>query len=91
MLDNEQELTTQVLTKENHNYTTKEIMIINTMKRIKNPYKNLTVTDIAKDLNIGINKAYEIFKRHDFPSIEIGKQKTVTLLAYLLWKMEKHK
>lgn len=91
MLDDEHELTTQVLTKENHNYTTKEIMIINTIKRIKNPYRNLTVNDIAKDLNVGINTAYEIFKRNDFPSIEIGKTKTITLLAYLLWKLEKHK
>lgn len=72
-------------------YTTKELITLNIINKIKFPYKNLTVNDIAKDLNIGINTAYDIFKRDDFPSIELGKKKTVTLLAYLLWKMEKHK
>lgn len=82
------EINENVTTKE---YSIKELMAINVIKKIKNPYRNLTVSDIARDLEIGINTAYDIFKREDFPSIEIGKKKTVTLLAYLIWKMEKHK
>ena len=35
------------------------------------------------------NKANEIFRRDDFPSVNIGKTKTVNLLAYWLWKMER--
>ena len=61
------------------------------IKKVNNPFANLTVKNIAKDLNIGINTAYEIFKRDDFPSINIGKTKTITLLAYLMWKLQKHK
>ena len=82
------EVNENIVTKE---YSIKELMAINVIKKIKNPYRNLTVNDIARDLEIGINTAYDIFKRDDFPSIEIGKKKTVTLLAYLIWKMEKHK
>lgn len=82
------EVNENIVTKE---YSIKELMAINVIKKIKNPYRNLTVNDIARDLEIGINTAYDIFKREDFPSIEVGKKKTVTLLAYLIWKMEKHK
>lgn len=49
----------------------------------------LSVSDVSKDLSIGINQAYELFKQKDFPSIQIGKRKTVTLASYLLWKMTK--
>ena len=38
---------------------------------------------------MGENLANEVFKREDFPCVNIGKTKTVTLLAYLLWKMKK--
>ena len=43
---------------------------------------------VAKDLKMGLNLANDLFKRKNFPSVNIGKQKTVTLLAYILWKME---
>ena len=39
-----------------------------------------------KDLLCGEATANEIFKRADFPSINIGKTKTVTYVAYLVWK-----
>lgn len=77
-------------TKEEPNLTPQQLMIIESMKKIKDPYKNITVEDVAKDLKVGINTAYEIFKRDDFPAIRIGKQKTITLLSYLIWKTEKH-
>ena len=38
---------------------------------------------------VGENKANEIFRRDDFPPVNIGKTKTVNLLAYWLWKMER--
>ena len=47
------------------------------------------IQDVAKDLKMGENLANQLFKRDDFPSVNIGKTKTVTLLAYLLWKMER--
>ena len=67
----------------------KYYMIAEAIKKVKNPFINLTVKDVAKDLKMGENLTNELFKRNDFPSVNIGKQKTVTLLAYLLWKMQK--
>lgn len=69
--------------------TVEERLIIEAMKKVKDPFKSLTVEDIMKDLKIGIVKAYEIFNREDFPSINVGKTKTVTMLAYLIWKMKR--
>lgn len=81
----------QEIEKVNKNLTFEEMLIVEIIKKVNNPFANLTVKNIAKDLNIGINTAYEIFKRDDFPSIDIGKTKTITLLAYLIWKLQKHK
>ncbi len=67
----------------------KQYMIVEALKKVKNPFINLTVKDVAKDLKMGENLTNELFRREDFPSINIGKTKTVTLLAYLLWKMER--
>lgn len=67
----------------------KEQIVINYLGKIKNPFAILTPKDISKDLHIGINQAYDLFKQKDFPTIIIGKRKTVTLASYLLWKMNK--
>ena len=72
-------------TKENKN--SNEQVVINYLNRITNPFVILSVQDVSKDLHIGINQAYDLFKQNDFPTICIGKRKTVTLAAYLLWKM----
>lgn len=72
-------------TKENKN--TNEQVVINYLNKITNPFAILSVQDVSKDLHIGINQAYDLFKQNDFPTICIGKRKTVTLAAYLLWKM----
>ncbi len=68
---------------------TKERILREAIKNIDNPWRNLTVKDVAQDLMMGENLANLLSKREDFPSVNIGKTKTVTLLAYLLWKMEK--
>lgn len=57
--------------------------------KLKNPWDNLTVKDVAKDLKMGENKTNELFRRKDFPSINIGKTKTISAIAYALWKLEK--
>lgn len=69
--------------------TIEELLVKEAIKNIGNPFQNLTVKDVAKDLKMGENLTNKLFKRTDFPSVNIGKQKTVTLLAYLLWKMKK--
>lgn len=81
--------TTLIDTKEKDNYSLKELMLIEAIKKIQNPFLNLTVQDVAKDLKMGENSANQVFKRDDFPSVNLGKTKTVTLLAYLIWKMDR--
>ena len=64
-------------------------LIKEAIKKLDNPWKNLTVKDVSKDLKMGENLTNELFKRADFPSINIGKTKTITAIAYALWKLEK--
>lgn len=67
----------------------KKEIINKSIEQVDNPFQNLTVRDIAKDLKMNENTANKLFKRQDFPSVNLGKTKTITLLAYLLWKMER--
>ncbi len=53
------------------------------------PFSNITVKEVAKDLRCSERTANDIFRRDDFPSVNIGKTKTITKLAYYLWKMER--
>lgn len=76
-------------TKEIKSCTLEEFMIIEAIKKIKNPFVNLTVQDVAKDLRIGENMAYTIFKREDFPSINIGRCWKISLISYLIWKSKR--
>ena len=69
--------------------TTEQLMAIQSIKRLKNPFKMLSVKDVMQDLNICETIAYRTFKRADFPSINIGKSNQVMLVAYLIWKMNK--
>lgn len=67
----------------------KEIMMSEAVKEVNNPFRNWTVQEVMRDLKVSEATANSIFKRSDFPSVNIGKTKTVTLLAYLIWKMER--
>jgi len=69
--------------------TQEKEIIINYLNKVNNPFVILSALDISKDLHIGINQAYDLFKQKDFPTLNIGKRKGVTLAAYLLWKMNK--
>ena len=87
---NNQNIETNVIdTKEIAKNNLKELIIIEAVKKLENPFINLTVSDVAKDLKMGLNLTNELFKDKNFPSVNIGKEKTVTLLAYLIWKMQK--
>lgn len=66
-----------------------EQIVINYLNKQNDPFTILSVQDIANDLHIGINQAYDLFKQNDFPTIIIGKRKVVSLPAYLLWKINK--
>ncbi len=69
--------------------TPEQRMAIDTIRRVKEPFKMLTVKDVMNDLGICENVAYKTFKRADFPSINIGKNHQVMLVSYLIWKMSK--
>ena len=69
--------------------TPEQRMALDTIRRVKNPFRMLTVKDVMHDLNICETIAYKTFKRNDFPSINIGKCNQVMLLPYLIWKMSK--
>lgn len=66
-----------------------DLIALLVQKAEMNPYANIGIKDIEKDLQIGSRKANEIFNRNDFPSINIGKTRKVNILAYWLWKMER--
>ena len=84
---NEKTNTSVIDTEEKENLNEK--IVINYLNKLKNPFVMLSVSDVSKDLHIGINQAYDLFKQEDFPTTTIGKRKTVTLASYLLWKMDK--
>lgn len=58
------------------------------IQKYGDPLRNLTVAEVAKDLMMGENLANQLFRRPDFPSVNIGKTKTVCALAYIVWKMQ---
>ena len=64
-------------------------IVMSYLAKMKNPFVTLSVLDISKDLHIGINQAYDLFKQNDFPAINIGKRKVIPLASYLLCKMDK--
>ena len=64
-------------------------IVMSYLAKMINPFVTLSVLDVSKDLHIGINQAYDLFKQNDFPAINIGKRKVITLASYLLWKMNK--
>mgnify|MGYP005794884185 CR=1 FL=1 len=76
-------------TNEKKIYSLDELMMMEAIKKVSNPFYNLTVQDVAKDLKIGENMAYAVFKRDDFPSINIGRCWKISLISYLLWKTKR--
>ncbi len=59
-----------------------------TIEKYGDLLRNLTVAEVAKDLKMGENLANQLFRRPDFPAVNIGKTKTVCALAYIVWKMQ---
>ena len=66
-------------------------LITYSVNQIDDPFKNITVNEVAKDLQIGRNAAYNLFKRDDFPSLNIGRSWKICYLAYLFWKLHNYK
>lgn len=66
-----------------------QLMALESLKKLKNPFKMIGVEAVMQDLHICKTIAYRLFQREDFPSINIGKSNQVMLLAYIIWKMQK--
>lgn len=85
LIDTKEKLDSIPITFEN----CQEKILLESIKRLKNPFINISVQDVAQDLKIGENMAYAIFKREDFPSINIGRCWKICLISYILWKTQK--
>lgn len=66
-----------------------QLMALESVKRLKNPFRMIDVEAVIQDLHICKTIAYRLFQREDFPSINIGKSNQIMLLAYIIWKMQK--
>lgn len=81
------EATAKVILDVNNELTNKDVLLLSSVNRLKNPFRMIGVETIMKDLNICRGVAYKIFQRDDFPAINIGKTKQIMLISYILWKM----
>ena len=79
--------TTEVILNVQNELTNKDVLLLSSINRLKNPFRMIGVETVMKDLNICRGVAYKIFQREDFPSINIGKTKQIMLISYILWKM----
>ena len=64
----------------------KKELVKQAVKSLEDPFKMLTVKDVAKDLYMGENKTNEIFNREDFPSVNIGKTRKIQKIYFGKWK-----
>lgn len=78
-----------VIVEDKKEHTFDEQMAIECVRKVKNPFRMLTVETVMKDLNICRSIAYKLFQSEDFPSKKIGKNHQITLIAYLMWKVKK--
>ena len=63
-------------------------LMVEAMKKVKDPFEMLSVEDVKKDIGICYSTAYDLFNREDFPAIQIGKKKKISRLAYMAWKIK---
>lgn len=73
----------------NQKLSAEDLMAIESIRKLKNPFRMVGVNTVMKDLNICKTVAYRLFQRDDFPSINIGKSNQVMILSYMIWKMNK--
>lgn len=69
--------------------TPEQRAIIESIKKLKNPFAMIGIDYVMKDLQICKTIVYRLFQRDDFPSIKVGKEHKIMLLPYLIWKMNK--
>ena len=55
----------------NQKLSAEDLMAIESIRKLKNPFRMVGVNTVMKDLNICKTVAYRLFQRDDFPSINI--------------------
>lgn len=66
-----------------------EKIVLLCIENLDNPFAMLDLNDVAKDLNISNSLAYKLFRREDFPAINVGKKNQIMVLPYILWKIKR--
>ncbi len=56
-----QQMKNEIITRNNKQYTKAELMTVESIKRLKNPFRMIGVKDVMKDLNICETIAYKTF------------------------------
>ena len=74
-------------TNEKRTLSAEEQVIIESVRRVKDPFKMLKIEDVAKDLGISFSTAYKMFRQKDFPAIKVGSSRRVAYAAYMAWKV----
>ena len=69
--------------------TPQDFMVIESIRKLKNPFRMIGVEVVMQDLHICRSIAYRLFQRDEFHSINIGKSNQIMLLSYMIWKMQK--
>ncbi len=78
-----------IVIENNEKITSTDRVIIEAIKKVKNPFAMVNVDYVMKDLNVCRGIAYKIFQEKDFPSIKYGKEHKIMFLSYVIWKMNK--
>ncbi len=89
LLTKEFNVATDIVFNLKNKLTKQDVILISAILKFKNPFRMIDVETVMKDLNICKGVAYKLFQREDFPSINIGKNKQVMVISYILWKMDK--
>jgi hypothetical protein len=50
----------------------------------------LNCDDLVKIMGIGMNNVRQLFNSTDFPTIEIGNRKVVSVIAFAMWSLAKN-
>ena len=57
------EILEEINNSENKQYTKTELMLLDSMKKVHNPFAMLTVLDVMRDLKISESAVYKTFNR----------------------------
>ena len=62
-------------------------------KRIAEKYQKdfLSCDDLTQIMNVGKNNVRELMNSVDFPTIEIGNRKVVSVISFVMWSLKNNR